>query len=176
MIDPPFEYDLSEKELQKLGEMSLIWSHTGQMIGNALMTLLRLSGDEGRVMVFSLRMDQRLRRLYEIASLGSELSDGASVAIEELKAIMPAIQFVRNNTVHAVLVNDTSRELLFHLRSKDRVLTKKQIFAVEELTNYACHVALAAWWNLGTSSWQKPLPERPSIPEFLRHLVPNRKK
>jgi hypothetical protein len=178
MIEPPFEYALSAQELQKLGELSLTWSHTEQLIGHCLRNLLRLSGEEAVIVVFPLPLEQRLRRVKELADL-APMSEHMKASLEELLTIMPAIQLVRNNVAHAVLIHDTKDGVLFHLSSKDRTLTKKQIFESEELTNYACHVAMSLRFSLpamSESGWHKPLPERPAIPDYLRHLFPTRKK
>jgi hypothetical protein len=92
---------------------------------------------------------------------------------------MPAVQLIRNNVTHAVLIHDTRGELLFHLSSKDRTLTRTQIFESEELMNYACNVAMSLRFSLpaaAESGWHRPLLERPTIPDFLHHLVPIRRK
>jgi hypothetical protein len=178
MIESPFEYALSPEELQKLAKLFLTWSHTEQLVGQTLATLLRLRGDEAIIMVYPLALEQRLRRLKELAAL-NPMTDHMRASLEELLAIMPAVQLVRNNVTHAVLIHDTRGELLFHLSSKDRTLTRAQIFESEELMNYACNVAMSLRFSLPTaaeSGWHRPLLERPAIPDFLRHLIPIRKK
>lgn len=180
MIDPPFEYALSGAELQKLGTLSLTWAQTDDLIGQSLRRALGFGGDEATVMVYPLSQEQRIQRLKKLVELKPQaFNDDAKCALQELSDINPVIQLVRNNVVHAVVISDKNEGALFHLRSKDRTLTKTQVFELEELTNYACHVALSLRFALGdvnTDPWHKPLPDRPQIPDQLRHLVPNRKK
>ena len=178
MIESPFEYALSPEELQRLGKLSLTWSHTEQLVGHCLKDLLRLSNDEAVIMIFPLSLEQRLRRLQELTTL-SQMTDEMKTALEELLAIMPAMQLVRNHVAHAVLIHDPTGELQFHLSSKDRTLTKKQIFDSEELSNYACHVAMSLRFSLPSaraSGWHKPLPDRPALPDWLLPHIRNRKK
>jgi hypothetical protein len=82
---------------------------------------------------------------------------------------MPAIQYVRNNVIHAFV---TEGDHEFRLHSKQRMLTKAEVFSTEELTNYAAHVTLALRWALGfgsdPSGHSYTLPKRPEIPEFLQ--------
>jgi hypothetical protein len=87
---------------------------------------------------------------------------------------MKGIQMVRNNVIHAVIM-DGKTDQLFESRSKQRSLTKTQIFETEELTNYAGHAALLLRNELGDKDpigAPPPLPARPSIPQFLRSLIP----
>jgi hypothetical protein len=62
MVECPFEYDLTESELAKLGTLSLTWSHTEHMIGNCLKMVLNLSDDDAILMVFPLSLEHRLQR------------------------------------------------------------------------------------------------------------------
>jgi hypothetical protein len=50
------------------------------------------------------------------------------------------MQYVRNTTIHGVFIDFLADEPFWHLRSKDRELTKAQLFSCEELINTA-HVA-----------------------------------
>jgi hypothetical protein len=92
---------------------------------------------------------------------------------------MKGIQFVRNNVIHAIVLDDLDEGHVFHLRSKRRSLTKAEIFSAEELTNYAAHAAISLRYALGLKDVpgaRRPLPDRPDIPKFLRELIPTRKK
>jgi hypothetical protein len=163
-----FEPDLSAEEFMKLGQLSLRWSHIEHVLGHCLKRMLRLTDDEAIIMVFPLSLDQPLRRITELAE-STPVDPLALVPINELKLIMPAIQYVRNNVIHAFV---TEGEHEFRLHSKQRTLTKAEVFSAEELTNYAAHVTLALRWALGfksdPSGHSYTLPERPAIPEFLQ--------
>jgi hypothetical protein len=176
MIEHPFSFDLTPEELQKLGEMSLTWSHTEHLVGNCLKVLLRLTNDEAIAMVFPLTLEQRVRRIKMLIDLDTANPD-VKIAFEELKVFLPAMQLVRNNVVHATLDNDASSgEILFRLKSKDKALTKTEIFSAEEISNYVCCVALSLWLALLNGPLQRPLPGRPAIPSWLLPHIPIRKK
>lgn len=180
MLQTPylFEPNLSPEDYQRLGVLSLRWSHTEHVIGNCLKTMLRLTEQEAIVMVFPLGLEQRLGRMKDLAAI-SDLNAEAQVALNELLLIMKGIQFVRNNVVHAIVVDDAKDGHVFHLRSKQRALTKAQIFSAEELTNYAAHAAYSLRFALGLKGdvgQRHPLPDRPEIPEFLRELIPTHTK
>ena len=159
-----FEPDLSAEEFMKLGQLSIRWSHIEHVLGMCLKRLLRLSDDEAIIMVFPLSLDQRLRRMTELAE-STPVDEVALGPLNELKLIMPAIQYVRNNVIHA-LVTEGDHE--FRLHSKQRTLTKAEVFSAEELTNYAAHVTLALRFALGfefdSSEHSYTLPDRPVIP------------
>jgi hypothetical protein len=86
---------------------------------------------------------------------------------------MPAIQYVRNNVIHAFV---TEGDHEFRLHSKQRTLTKAEVFSVEELTNYTAHVTVALRYALGfefdPEGHTYTLPDRPDIPEFLQSKFP----
>ena len=90
-------------------------------------------------------------------------------AREELKPVMKGIQYVRNNVIHATVEEHDDEGHVFHLRSKLRSLTKAQVFSVEEIANYAAHLALGIRYALGFSggpghhyAW----PDRPKYQHF----------
>jgi hypothetical protein len=130
--------------------------------------MLRLTDGEAIIVVFPLSLEQRLTRITQVAEI-NWLGDLALAHINELKLIMPAIQYVRNNVIHAFV---TEGDHEFRLHSKQRTLTKAEVFSAEELTNYAAHVTLALRWALGfksdPSGHSYTLPGRPAIPEFLQ--------
>jgi len=181
MIETPFNFEpnLLPEEYQKLGQLSLRWSHIEHVIGNCLKVMLRLSEDEAIVIVFPASLELRLRKMKELAEI-NELNPDAQRAHDEIQLVMKGIQYVRNNVVHAVVIPETDGEHTFHLRSKKRSLTKEQIFSTEELTNYAAHAALSLRYALGHKQLapgaRYPLPDRPEIPKFLRELIPTHKK
>ena len=114
-----------------------------------------------------------MNRLARINNYG-EL---AHLALLELTAIMKGVQFVRNSVIHAILLEDDEEGHVFHLRNKERSLTKAQIFSCEELTNYAAHLTYSLRYGLGLkggASHEYASPDRPAIPEFLRELIPAR--
>lgn len=174
MIPVPyrFEPDLSPEEFVKLGQLSLRWSHIEHTMGMCLKRMLRLSDDEAIIMVFPLSMEQRLQRITQVAKV-TPLNDLAAAPLNELKLIMPAIQYVRNKVIHAFV---TEGDHQFRLHSKQRTLTKAEVFSAEELTNYAGHVTLAFRSALGfefdPTGHSYTLPDKPEIPEFLLSKFP----
>src|SRR5262245_22262605 len=159
-----FEPDLSAEEFMKLGQLSIRWSHIEYVLGMCLKRMLRLTDDEAIIVVFPLSLDQRLTRIRQLAK-STPVGELALGPINELKLIMPAIQYVRNNVIHAF-----AAEGEFRLHSKQRTLTKAEVFSAEELTNYAAHVTVALRYALGfefdTEGHSYTLPDRPEIPSF----------
>jgi len=177
MIPVPYNFEpvLQIEEYVKIGQLSLRWSHIEHIIGNCLKRMLRLSDDEATVIVFPLSLEQRLSRITQLIEVAPPYPE-AITAFNELKLIMPAIQFVRNNVVHALVTEDPIGEHRFILRSKGRSLTKAEIFSTEDLTNYAAHVTVALRYGLGfsgeTEGHSYTLPRRPEIPAFLLSVFP----
>jgi hypothetical protein len=175
MIETPFTFEenLTAEEFQKIGQLSLRWSHTDHIIGNCLKVMLRLSDEEAVLIVFPMGAETRLTRIAELAAI-NPLNPEARSAFDELKPIMTGIQFVRNNVIHAIIIDDMENGQQFHLRSKQRSLTKEQVFSTEEITNYAARAAISFRYALGMKTGfggQHPLPDRPAIPEFLRSKI-----
>jgi hypothetical protein len=180
MIPIPWrlEPNLTPEDFQKIGQLAVRWSHTDHLIGNCLKTILRLSDDEAMVIVFPMNTEARLNRITELNDV-NPLNEHAQDALNELKPIMKGIQFVRNNVIHAFVSEDTKGGHLFHLTSKDRTLTKAEIFSAEDITNYAGHLALALRLALGiagASGHSYAWPDRPEIPNFLRSVIQFPKK
>jgi hypothetical protein len=180
VIKAPFQYDveLTAEEYQKLGELSLRWSHIEHVIGSCLKAMLRLSDDEATVMVFPLPLEHKLQRLNRLMKTKKH-PEKAVAALAELTEIMKGIQYVRNNVIHAVVLRDNKEGHIFHLRSKERSIAKSDIFKSEELTNYAAHLTLTLRYALGIAELpgkEYASPDRPEIPTFLQGLIPIRKK
>ena len=178
MLNSPFRYEewLTPGEYQKLGELMLRWSHIDHIIGNCLSAMLRLSPEEAAAMVFPLSMDLRLQRLKKLVRIHG-ISEEAQNALDALVGVMEYIKKVRTNVVHAIMVDDAEDGLLFHLRSKQRTLTKDQVFQAEELTNYAAHAVMSFRYALGLKDApdvRHSLPDKPEIPDFLRNPAPTR--
>jgi len=174
MIPPPFRFEaqLSPEEFQKIGQLSLQWSHIENIIGTCLRVMQNLSEDEAATKVFGLTLDQRLRKMSELADQ-KPLNLEAKAAFDELKPVMEGIRYVRNNVAHAMVGEDDSGQF-FLLRSRKRSLTKAEIFSTEELTNYTAHLVLALRYALGVEndpSRRWAMPDRPEIPEFLRSII-----
>jgi hypothetical protein len=175
MTPTPFRFEstLSPEDFQKIGQLSLRWSHIDHIIANCLKALLGLSDEEAIVMVFPLSTDARLRRIKDLDQIKPIHDDGKRYFVE-LDTVMRGIQAVRNNVIHAIILEGHPDGTVFHLRSKQRTWTKSEIFAAEELTNYAAHAALLLRHALGEkdpAGAPPPLPSRPEIPEFLRLLI-----
>jgi hypothetical protein len=103
----------------------------------------------------------------------------AQRALDEFARILPALQAIRTNGVHGVIINDTKDGPLIHLRSKDRTFSKAALFACEDFTNYCARVAYAVRYALfspADSDLQLTLPERPDIPRVLEGYIQNGKK
>jgi hypothetical protein len=179
MIPVPWslEPELPSEDFHKIGQLAIRWSHIDQIIGNCLKVVLRLSDDEATVVVFPLNAETRLNRLCELNEV-SPLSEDAQRILAELRPIMRGLQLVRNNVIHAFVRDDLRDGFTFHLRSKDRVLTREEVFSSEELTNYAGHLALALRFALGLGGPPRSytLPDRPAIPDFLQSTIQFPKK
>lgn len=80
---------------------------------------------------------------------------------------------VRNDTLHGIVSEDGTDSFKNH--AKGRQLRKEDLFACEELTNYAAHAVLALRYAIGvpgaSRDARRALPERPAIPEFLRKSI-----
>jgi hypothetical protein len=89
MIPPPFHFEaqLSHEEFQKIGQLSLQWSHIENIIGTCLRVMQNLSEDEAATKVFGLGLDQRLRKMSELAEQ-DPLNPEAKAAFDELKPVM----------------------------------------------------------------------------------------
>ena len=171
MLAPPFSFGatLRPDELAQLGQLSLRWSGIELVVGHCLKSMLRLTEEEADVVVFPLSVEQRLQKIRAIVAF-TELNAKGRAAFKELTAVMPAIQYVRNTAVHAFVSESADGKHVFHSRGR-RSHTKDEILSVEELTNYAAHVALAFRYALGLNNdpdRRYPLPAtRPKVPEFL---------
>ena len=174
MIETPFMFEesMSDEDFRKIGQLSLRWSHIEHITGSCLKAVLRLSDDEARVVVFPISLEQRVNRIGELSEI-KPLPENARFPFAEFKALLKGIQYVRNNVVHAIIEGGKGGHS-FHLRSKNRTLSKAEIFSSEEITNYAAHVVIALRYGLGLKHGSSPgstLPDRPEIPEFLRSVI-----
>lgn len=180
MLESPFRYQVWFKpaEYQKVGELAMQWSSIEHVIGNCLKALLKLTDDEALILIFPLPVERLLNHLKELCAI-RPIKDEARIALDELIDVMRGIQYVRNTVVHGIAVGLPPGEYAFRLHSKQREIAKDHIFATEELTAYAAHAALALRFALGfqeNPDARHTLPGRPEIPEFLRELIPTRKK
>lgn len=171
MIGTPFYFEeqFTAEEFQKVGTLSLRWSHIDHIVGNCLKALLGITDEQARVMIFPLSLDNRLKAIAELSEI-SNVSEETKDLLGKLGPVMKALQYVRNTVIHAVIDRDTQG---FQLRSRKRSIPKEEVFSTEELTNYAAHLALHLRSAIGEKElppWYQltPLPERPAIPEFLR--------
>lgn len=178
MLDSPFHYDewLTPEELQKLGQLSLRWSHIDHILGNCLKAMLRLSDEEAVVVIFPLRFGDRLKRIKDLSKV-SPFNDDAKAALTALNCVATHLQEVRNVVAHAIMIDDAELGKLLHLRSKQKSVTIGQMLSTEELTNYAAHVVMALRYAIGgvknaEPGARHPLPEKPELPKFLSHPIP----
>ena len=176
MISCPFEYNLTDDELRRLGEMLMTWSHTEHTIGNCLKALLNFNDDEAIALVFPLSLDQRVRWLR---GLKDRMNTAAQAALDEFVRMLPGFSAIRTNGVHGVIINDLKDGPLFHLRSRDRTFTKTELFECEEFTNYCARVAYGirfALFSPADADLPVTLPERPGIPKALEGYIQTGKK
>lgn len=172
MLNSPFQYEpwLTPDEYQKLGELTMRWSHIDHIIGNCLTVMLNLSNEQAVVIVFSLSTEWRLQRLEKLAEL-EQINEDARTALDALIKVMRQIQIVRNNIIHAIMIEDDKEGAVFHRRSAKRTMTKKQVFDTEELTNYAAHAAFSLLYALRGK--YHPLPDKPDVPDYLTNPPPS---
>jgi hypothetical protein len=163
---PPMEYALSAEELQKLGALMLRWSTLEAMIAQCLATVLDFDDAEADLLVFPMSLETKTKMLKELNEI-KPLPEFAQKTLIELIPSAKAVQYVRNSTIHGVLLQGSAE---FHLRSKNRILKKEQIFESEELTNYACWLAFCLSMNL--QGGRATSPGRPHIPDFLSSYFP----
>lgn len=172
MIESPFHYEewLTPAELQKLATLSLRWSHIEHIIGNCLRVILRLDEKEAVVVVFPMPIERRISMIRDISKI-NPLPDDTTHAFNEVDWGLDYVRFVRNTLAHTVMSENLEQGAVFNLRSKNRSLTKEQVFAVEEITNYTAHAALHFRFLLGFKELThelQPLPDRPVIPPILQ--------
>jgi hypothetical protein len=173
MIPTPyrFEESVTDEEFKKLGQFTLRWSHIDHTIGNCLRRMLDMDPKPATVMIFPLSMDARMSKIGDLAKKLKPMTLHQQALFNELKPLVKAMQFIRNTAVHGILVDLGPDEgLSFHLRSKQRAVTKDQLFGCEDLVNYAAHVASAFRVSLGEKHDDRgqdyALPDRPPVPDF----------
>jgi hypothetical protein len=171
MLNTPFSFEMSftPAEYEKLGQLALRWSHIEHVLANCLRSMLRISNEEAIIVVFEMGAEKRLAHINELASI-QQLNKDAKAALSGLNWVISGIRSIRNNVAHAVIMYDDKGRELFELRSKQRQFTKEQVFASEELTNYAAHAAISlrlALGVLGAEDSRHALPERPDVPKCL---------
>ena len=155
MIPVPyrFEPNFSAEEFQKLGQFASRWAHIENIIGHCLRQMMGMSPEHAGFMIFPLSLDARMRNIAVLvrqSPLGAEQNE----YYEELKPLITAMQYIRNTALHGIVVSNdpADDEPFFYLRSRDRSVTKAQLFGCEDLINYAAHVALAFRLSLGGKS------------------------
>lgn len=178
MIPTPyrFEPEFSDQDFAKIGQLTLRWSLMDHTIGNCLRRLLDMSPKTATVLIFPLSLDHRMSHIGRFAEL-QPLEPMPQALFAELKPLVKAMQYIRNNAVHGIVIDvGAGEEPYFELRSKNRKITKAQLFACEDLINYTAHVVQAFRFSLGEkeSTWGGPwgpheyaLPDRPAVPEWL---------
>jgi len=168
----PIEFVLTPEEMRKLGELSLVWSHTEHVIAKSLKTILKYNDDEAISIIYPMMLH---RKLNYITKLSSQLSDGPRSYFDERKLGVGAVtELVRNTVAHGVLVNDTKEGTLFRSPSKDWVVSKDDVLRSQEISNYALGIAIAFYRSLDPDVPLAPLPERPKIPKALQEFLPVR--
>src|SRR5437879_4166357 len=123
----PFEFSLSDPELKTLGVLFLTWSHTEHLIGDCLKGLLGLSSEDAIKQVHDISFNDRMIKLR---GLKDKMNDDAKAAFELFDSSFEYLQALRNLVAHCILI-DSDEGTLFHVRSKDRTLSKTDIFESE---------------------------------------------
>jgi hypothetical protein len=170
---PPIDFDLTPEEKRKLGELSLVWSHTEHVIAKSLKEILKFDDEEAISIIYPMTLD---RKLKYIASLSGRVTARSRTYFQELKSVVKAITQIRNTVAHGVLVNDTKEGTLFRSPSRDRVVSKDDVLGSQEISNYALWIAIGFYHSLDPDESLSPLPERPEIPKSLQQFVQARKK
>lgn len=176
MLKTPFRFEpeFTSEEFQKIGQLSLRWATIEHVLANCLKVMLRLSDEEAVAIVFTQPLERKLQWMRALSEL-NPLNDDAAKAFEEILVISPIINSIRNNVIHAIVIEDGQGGHVFELRNKGRRLTKEEVFSTEELTNYLAYVVLYFRESLGGKNAYggvlPPWPSRPEIPDFLRSRI-----
>jgi hypothetical protein len=160
---------LSASEFQKIGRFACLWAGIEHSIGNCLRVILEMEPEQATVMVFPLNLDMRMARISELTRLNIMTSYQLAL-FAELKPLIKGMQYLRNTTLHGIVMNPNENDAFFHLRSKSRIMSKEELFSCEELINYATQVTQAFRISLGDTGNRGhtyALPDRPQIPSFL---------
>src|SRR5262245_45204436 len=177
MIKTPyhFEANLSDQEFQKIGQFACRWAFIEHTIGNCLRVMLKMEMEpDATVMIFPLSLETRMARISKLAE--QRFLTGYQLALlAELKPLIKAMQYLRSTVLHGVVMSfeDDPDKTHFNLRSKDRNLNLRELFACEDLINYTAHVTQAFRLSLGDKTYEGheghtyELPHRPRIPDFL---------
>src|SRR5262245_11768783 len=179
MIKTPYHFEagLSDQEFQKIGQFACRWAFIEHTIGNCLRVMLEMEMEPATIMIFPLNLETRMTRISKLAK--QRFLTGYQLAVlAELKPLIKAMQYLRNTTLHGVVISfeDDRDKAHFNLRSKDRNLNLRELFACEDLINYTAHVTQAFRLSLGDKTYEDheghtyALPDRPQIPEFLSEV------
>jgi hypothetical protein len=178
MIPTPyrFEPEFSDQEFAKIGQFTVRWSHMDHTVGNCLRVLLDMSPKTATVLIFPLSLDARMSHIDRFSKL-QPLEPLPAAIFGELKPLIKAMQYIRNSAIHGIVIDSGgAEEPYFELRSKNRKVTKPQLFGCEDLINYTAHAVQAFRFSLGEkeSPWGGPwgphdyaLPHRPDVPDWL---------
>ena len=169
MLQSPFRFEagFTSAEFETIGRLALRWAAIEHFVANCLKAMLGLSDEQAIVIVFPLGMEAKLARMNKLAKI-NPLNANASKGLIELTKVMKALQFVRNNTIHAIVMEGDHS---FELRRDRRSLSKHEVLSTEELTNYAGRVVIFLRHALGdkdTVGGPPAWPTRPTIPAFLQ--------
>jgi hypothetical protein len=139
-------------------------------IGNCLRVMLNMEPEQATVMIFPMSLDMRMTKIDQLAKLHI-LNEQQLALLAELKPLVRAMQYLRNTTLHGVVMSfGDADKTYFQLRSKNRNLKRSELLSCEALINYAAHVTLAFRYSLGEKDYPAhtyALPHRPAVPDFL---------
>ena len=127
MIETPyrFEANLTDQEFKKIGQFAFRWLHMDHTVGNCLRRLLRLDPKQATVIIFPLSLNDRMSRIEQLAKL-QPLSSPSQLLLGELKPLIRAMQFLRNSTLHGIVIDvGGHEEPYFHLRLRLQPLKKR---------------------------------------------------
>src|SRR5262249_30322456 len=106
MIKTPyhFEANLSDQELQKIGQFACRWALIEHTIGNCLRVMLAMEPEPATIMIFPLSLDLRMTRISKLAE--QRFLTGYQLALlAELKPIIKAMQYLRSTVLHGVVMS-----------------------------------------------------------------------
>jgi len=131
MVKTPYGYEglLSDQDFQKIGRFACRWAYIEHTISNCLRVILEMEPKEATVMIFPLTLDTKMARISELARPTSATEYQLPV-FAELTPLIKAMQFLRNTTLHGVVLSHGSDErIYFNLRSKNRSVNRNDLLS-----------------------------------------------
>jgi len=131
MVKTPYGYEglLSDQDFQKIGQFACRWAYIEHTISNCLRVILEMEPEDATVMIFPLTLDTKMARISELAR-PTRLTEYQLAVFAELTPLIKAMQFLRNTTLHGVVLSHGSDErIYFNLRSKNRSVNRNDLLS-----------------------------------------------